>query len=95
MLIGIRGLFKKYADCLNCAARVSFSRCHWVRTDQLIKTSFYGRKYLHLLISYTVLSKECCFRLSDFKMDSLKEQRIAVKCHKEQGQVSRWDGGEK
>ena len=51
----------------------------WVRTDQMTKTPFSGRRYLHLLIRYTVLSKECFFRLSDCKMDSLKEQRIAVK----------------
>ena len=53
--------------------------CRQVRTDQLIKTPFSGRRYLHLLISYTVLNKECFFHLSDCKMNSLKEQRIAVK----------------
>ena len=51
----------------------------WFRKDQLIKTLFSGRRYLYLLISYTVLSKECFFRLSDCEMYSLKEQRIAVK----------------
>ena len=50
-----------------------------VRTDQLIKTPFSGRRYLHLLISYTVSSKESFCRLSDCKVDSLKEQRIVVK----------------
>ena len=28
--ITIRGLFKKYADCLNCAARVGFQRIRLV-----------------------------------------------------------------
>ena len=39
--------------------------CRWIRTDELIKTPFFSRRFLHLLISYTVLSKECSFRLSD------------------------------
>ena len=30
-------------------------------------------------MSYTVLSKECFFRLPDCKIDNLKEQRISVK----------------
>ena len=50
----------------------------YVRTDQLIKMPFSGRKYLHFLVSYTVLSKVFFFRLSDCKMDSPKEQRIVV-----------------
>ena len=48
--------------------------CRQVRTDQVIKTQFSGCRNLHLLISYTVLSKECIFRLSDCEMDNLKEQ---------------------
>ena len=48
--------------------------------EQLIKTPFFGRRYLHLLISYTILSKKCFFFvLSDCKMINLKDQRIAVK----------------
>ena len=79
----IRGLFKKYSDCLNCQLELVSRESAWcrqVRTDQLIKTPFSGRRYLHLLISYMVLSKECFFfRLSECKMNSLKEQRSVVK----------------
>ena len=78
----IRGLFKKYAECLIARLELFSGDSAWgrqVRTVQLIKTPFSDRRYLHLLISYTVLSKECFFRLSDCKIDSLKEQRIAVK----------------
>ena len=35
--------------------------CRHVRTDQPIKMPFSGRRYFHLLISYTVLSKRCFF----------------------------------
>ena len=78
----IRGLFKKCTDCLNCATRVGFSRIRLVSLGSYRSTDLnavFGRRYLHLLISYTVLCKECFFRLSDCKMDSLKMQRIAVK----------------
>ena len=51
------------------------SWCRWVRTNQLTKTPFSGRRCLYLLISYRVLSKECFFRLSDCIMG----QQIPVK----------------
>ena len=37
-------------------------------------------RYLHLLISYAVFSKVGFFRLSDFRMNNLKEQRLGIFC---------------
>ena len=78
----LRGLFKNMRTVWIARLELVSGEsawCRWVRTDQLTKTQFSSRKYLHLLISYTVLNRECFFRLSDWKRDCLKEQRIAVK----------------
>ena len=61
------------------SVNVDFRRIRLVSLGSYKSADFSGRRYLHLLISYTVLIKECFFRLSDCKMDTLKEQRIAVK----------------
>ncbi|XP_076337614.1 protein GVQW3-like [Tachypleus tridentatus] len=44
-----------------------------------ITTPFPDCRYLHLCISYAVLSEVRFFRLADFRMNDLKEQRLAVK----------------
>ena len=75
LYIYIRSLFKKYVEYLTCAARVGFRKIRLVSLGSYRSATFSDHRYLHLLITYTVLSKECFFRLSDYKMYCLKEQR--------------------
>lgn len=80
--LSIRCVFKKYADCLNCAAPVGSRGIRLVSLGfytSAEETPFPDWRYRHVLVGYAVFSEVCFLRLSDFGMDDLKEQRLAVK----------------